>query len=68
MLFSSVLIWVSRPSMSDAAKVTFVSSAYILGEPKLKQFGRSFIKIKKSRGPIIDPWGTSKFKELVLER
>ena len=34
MLFSSVLIWVSRPSMPDAAaKVTFVSSAFILGEP-----------------------------------
>ncbi|PFX13552.1 OTU domain-containing protein, partial [Stylophora pistillata] len=39
MLLSSVLIWVSRPCMSDAAKVTFVSSAYILGEPRLKQFG-----------------------------
>ena len=43
MLFSSVLILVSRPGMSDAAKGTFVSSAYILGEPRLKQFGKSFI-------------------------
>ena len=68
MLFSSVLIWVSRPSMSDAAKVTFVSSAYILGEPRLKQFGKSLIKIKKRREPIIDPWGASQFKSLPLER
>ena len=43
MLFGLVLIWVSRPSMSDVAKVTFVSSAYILGEPRLKQFGKSLI-------------------------
>ena len=43
MLFSSVLIWVPRPSMSNAAKVTLVSSAYTLGEPRLKQFGKSFI-------------------------
>ena len=27
----------------DAAEVIFVSSAYILGEPRLKQFGKSFI-------------------------
>ena len=58
MLFSSVLIWVSRPTMSDAAKVTFVSAAYILGDSRLK----------KNRGPIIDPWGTPQFKGLVLER
>ena len=38
MLFSSVLIWLSKSIMLDAAKVTFVSSAYILWEPRLKQF------------------------------
>ena len=41
MLFSSVLIWVSRSIMLDAAKVTFVSSACILGKPRLKQFDKS---------------------------
>ena len=44
--------------MSDAAKVTFVSTAYILGESRLK----------KNRGPIIDPWGTPQFKGLAVER
>ena len=43
MLFNSVLIWVSRLIELDAAKVTFVSSAYILGEPRLRQLGKSLI-------------------------
>ena len=30
-------------SIVAAEKVTLVSSAYILGEPTFKQFGRSFI-------------------------
>ena len=38
--FSSLLIWVSRSARLDAEKVTLVSSAYILGAPMFKQFGR----------------------------
>ena len=41
--FSSLLIWVSRSAKLDEEKVTLVSSAYILGEPMFKQFGRSFM-------------------------
>ena len=49
------MIWESRSGILAAEKVTFVSSAYILGEPALEQFGKSFTQIKKRRGPIIDP-------------
>ena len=41
--YNSILIWVSRSIMLDAAKVTFLSSAYILGEPRLKHIGKSLI-------------------------
>ena len=39
--FRSLLIWDSRSGIVAAEKVTLVSSAYILGEPTFKQFGRS---------------------------
>ena len=37
------MIWDSTSGVVAAGKVTLLSSAYILGEPTFKQFGRSFI-------------------------
>lgn len=45
----------------DAAEVILVSSAYILGEPRLRHFDGSFIKIMKSSGPRINPCGVPQF-------
>ncbi|CAL4131877.1 unnamed protein product, partial [Meganyctiphanes norvegica] len=39
-------------------KKTLVSSANILNLPKGQQLGRSFIKIRKSKGPRTEPCGT----------
>jgi len=62
MLLSSVFIRVSRSTMLDAEKVTFVSLAYILGEPRFKLFGKSLtIDQKEYGGPIIDTWKTPQF-------
>jgi len=48
--------------MLDAEKVTFVSLAYILGEPRFKLFGKSLtIDQKEYGGPIIDTWKTPQF-------
>ena len=41
--------------MSLALTVKLVSSAYIDGIAKFKQFGRSLMKIKNSSGPNIEP-------------
>ena len=38
--------------------VMLVSSANIFAQDISRQLGRSFIYIKKSRGPSILPWGT----------
>ena len=64
----SELSWDSRSGTVAAEKVTLVSSAYILGAPTFKQFGISYISIKKRRGPIIDPWVTPPFKGFAPDR
>ena len=47
-----------RSSILSPRTKTFVSSANILTFPSWQQFGRSFIKRIKNRGPRTDPWGT----------
>ena len=47
--------------MSSALNVTVVSSAYIAAVPELKQFGKSFMKIKNNSGPSTEPCRTPHF-------
>ena len=44
-----------------------VSSANIFAQDISRQLGRSFIYIKKSKGPSILPWGTSQVNLLALD-
>ena len=50
-LFRSELILLIKVLKFSWQVVRFVSSAYILGFEKLRQFGRSFMYIRKRRGP-----------------
>ena len=45
----------------------FVSSANMLAEDEVRQFGRSFIYNKKRSGPRLEPWGIPHLTVLVLD-
>ena len=47
--------------------VILVSSANIFAQDISRQLGRSFIYIKKNRGPSILPWGTPQVDLLTLD-
>ena len=64
---SSSFSMVLRSAALLAETVMLVSSAYIRGQALVKQFGRSLMYSKNSRGPIIDPWGTPQFIGLIPE-
>ena len=52
---------------STLAKVKLVSSAYILGCEKYKQFGRSLIYKRNHKGNRIVPWGTPHLTNLGVD-
>ena len=57
-LLSSELVACSSSAKVQPGTVMLVSSANIFAQDISRQLGRSFIYIKKSRGPSILPWGT----------
>ena len=57
-LLSSELVACSSSAKVQPGTVMLVSSANIIAQDIKRQLGRSFIYIKKSRGPSILPWGT----------
>ena len=66
-LLSSELVACSSSVKVQPGTVILVSLANILAQDVSRQLGRSFIYIKKSRGPSILPWGTPQAYLLALD-
>ena len=67
-LFSSAFTEVSRSVWFVAETLMCVSSANIFADAMLRLFGKSLMYIKKSKGPIILPWGTPQLSSFAFER
>ena len=67
-LLSSEVTASLRSTTVFANKVILVSSANILGAASCRQLGRSLIYIKKSKGPRMQPCGTSQVTVLAADK